>query len=474
MSGILQLLLQGGSEPPIGAATLTSVGTGTFVVPEGVRSISVLGVAGGGAGGGGVNTGNFSGAGGGQGGALSYRNNIPVTPGESLGVYVGEGGGGGAGDDGAPGGDTWLKRGGTYLLRAVGGRGGENIHGGGEGNQTSSAVGDVKIPGADGGRGQGGGAGAGGGAAAGYTGGERTENTGSPTSASSGSWASDGGAGGGGVGLVGLGANGAAAEADFENVPGLGGSGGSDGSGFNREDGGGGGAFGGGGGGGQNMDGEMSNSRGGNGGQGGMTILWGDGFIWPSPPPLPEPEAPPLGLGLSPSLLTLTGPSDEWTVQSVDMAAFAGVTARPVFRVEIGTTGTVYLNDVQIDAVAFDDVVWNFGSTTGWQTGEAAVGLDYDEVPSWFNIQSANTDGYWCQDNGPTPSGGTGGLSPFSGGDVVYTETSSPVQNGDVFWLRGPIRTLSGDPSDLQFREGRDITGADTTLSVHLYVESLP
>ena len=64
-----------------------------FVVPDGVSSINVIAVGGGGGAAYCPGSSSYSGAGGG-GGGLGYRNNIPVTPGEILQVYVGEGGSG--------------------------------------------------------------------------------------------------------------------------------------------------------------------------------------------------------------------------------------------------------------------------------------------------------------------------------------------------------------------------------------------
>ena len=62
-------------------------GTYSFTVPTGVTSICAVAIGGGGGGASDVNDG-----GGGGGGGLQYRNNVAVTPGETLTVVVGAGG----------------------------------------------------------------------------------------------------------------------------------------------------------------------------------------------------------------------------------------------------------------------------------------------------------------------------------------------------------------------------------------------
>lgn len=82
---------------PVGQQQYASAGSGTFVVPTGVTSICVV-VIGGGAG----SASNVDGIGSayraGSSGALCYRNNVSVTPGQSIAYTVG--GGGAAGSNG--------------------------------------------------------------------------------------------------------------------------------------------------------------------------------------------------------------------------------------------------------------------------------------------------------------------------------------------------------------------------------------
>ena len=106
----------------------------TFVVPAFCESISVATVGGGGGGAVGISGTPYGGAGGG-GGGLSYRNNIKVTPGETLTIVIGLGGIGGVGgvsgstpteaNYGADGGTSYIQRStGEIFVIATGGTGG--------------------------------------------------------------------------------------------------------------------------------------------------------------------------------------------------------------------------------------------------------------------------------------------------------------------------------------------------------------
>jgi len=84
-----------------GPQSTSFTSSGTFAVPSGVSSVDVLVVGGGGAGG----KGSSQGGGGGGAGGLIYRPGFTVTPGGTITVTVGSGGGdntsaGGRGDDG--------------------------------------------------------------------------------------------------------------------------------------------------------------------------------------------------------------------------------------------------------------------------------------------------------------------------------------------------------------------------------------
>ncbi len=112
-------------------------GTYSFVVPAGVTAISAVAIGGGGGGASNVNDG-----GGGGGGGLQYRNDIPVTPGETLTVVVGAGGA--PGTNAGTGGPSGIYRSGTQLVYATGGTGASREFGGPGG--AASSNGATQIP----------------------------------------------------------------------------------------------------------------------------------------------------------------------------------------------------------------------------------------------------------------------------------------------------------------------------------------
>ena len=288
-----------------GQIEYTTPDTYYFTVPAGVTSISAVTVGGGGAGG--QSAGSVYSAGAGGGGGLSWLNNIPVTPGESLTVIVGSGGSGGSNYIGTSGGGTYIKRGTTQLLAAMGGSGGAGNNNtrpwyewvGGNGGDGGVNVG-AGYGGGNGGKGGNGATNntnrAGGGGVGGYTGtggaggnaGANPINLGSAgTGGGGGGGASSPGSpysgGGGGVGLYGQGANGAGGT-NPNVAPYTGSAGGSGGSGgTNAGYGGYVGSYGeisGGfaGGGGAGSDGGLS----GTGSPGAVRIIWGPGRAFPS------------------------------------------------------------------------------------------------------------------------------------------------------------------------------------------------
>jgi len=182
-----------------------------------------------------------------------------------------------------------------------------------------------------------------------------------------------------------------------------------------------------------------------------------------------------LPLGLSSSFVTKTGDQGtNWVQETVDLSAYAGHTIRLVWRVVIGTADTVFQNDVQLDTIAFDGNSYNFDTDDeSFQTAEASISLAYGSA-TFGAIQNSNTDGYWCRDTGETPSSGTGTLTAQGGTHYLYTETSSPVQNDDVFWLRSPSIVVGSTPGNCTYYYGMDITGASTTLDFYVDVEAQP
>jgi hypothetical protein len=277
------------SAAPVGQEVFTS--NGTFTVPAGVTQVSAVVIGGGG--GGGNSGGNFlgqsSGAGGGAGG-LSYGT-FSVTPGETLTVNVGSGGG-----VDSSGGSSSIVRSSTTLLQGSGGGGGGSNTFEGSGGGSSGTERDGGGSGGAGGEGSMGifsnapdGGGAGGGAG-GYSGnggvGGGDGGSGSGGSGGSGggggagSTNDDGGGGGGGVGLLGEGSNGSAGSSGSPGTGGGAGSGGSNGSNGSSDDAGSGGNYGAGGGGGGGTT--TANGNGAAGGAGAARIIWGTGRSYPS------------------------------------------------------------------------------------------------------------------------------------------------------------------------------------------------
>ena len=149
---------------------LTSVGAGTWIVPDGVYSITVSCWGGGGGGGGAENTGltgTRRGSGGGGGGFTSRT--FSVTPGSPLSYSVGAGGlaGGLGGGTGGTGGSSFFTVGSTTIT-ASGGVGGPGTRGSGNGNAGTGGSGGTgsggttNFSGGNGGTANGNGAGGGG------------------------------------------------------------------------------------------------------------------------------------------------------------------------------------------------------------------------------------------------------------------------------------------------------------------------
>lgn len=249
-----------------GDAVFTSPGVYDWTCPADVTSVCVVCVGAGAAGG---DQPNFSG---GPGGGLGWKNNIPVTPGQTYTVQVGRGG-----HDGGRAGGTSLFIDSTTVMgkgglapNATENRGGGTFVGDGGGNGGSSGTLNVN---AHGGGGAGGYIGNGG---AGVSNGDGQPGSGGGGGAGGNGGGGSGniGGGGGGTGLYGLGDNGiggldARGDATAPKQGG-GGSGGGDATPIN-------GGFPGGGGG-HSSDGSLH----GVGADGAVRILWGDGRAFPS------------------------------------------------------------------------------------------------------------------------------------------------------------------------------------------------
>jgi hypothetical protein len=247
------LTMSGSRLKLIGQQRFIGSGTYEFTVPLGVTSIS------------GVAVGQAASISGGGAGGLSWRNNIPVTPGEKLTVTIGI-------QTASPV-ATSLMRGSTILLVAGGGNGKT----GGLGGKNINAIND------GGGNGGNGGTGTwpGGGGAGGYSGNGGNGANGSTPADGNGTAGTGGGGGGGagywiggggGVGLDGEGASGVGGIGQANNTlnGGRGGSGGRNGGNY------------------QTWAGEQTTAQQGGiyggapNGQGSMKLLWGGDRSYPT------------------------------------------------------------------------------------------------------------------------------------------------------------------------------------------------
>ena len=267
----------GGFVNAVGQENFLTAGTYTWTCPTGVFLVSAVCIGGGGHG----YDQNESGSGGsnvpGGGGGLGWKNNIPVTPGQTYTVKVGAEsydnlGISGASFTGNGSGDSYFINastvfgGGGGVLNYIGG--GYIGDGGGEGGGTNVVSG--VFWGGCGAGGYTGGGGKGGYGTAGYNGTGGGAGGGGATSFPSG--------GGGGVSVYGQGSNGQGGSGVSGGGGGSGGTSGTAGSGNTGNVRGNGGLYGGGGG----CGGSGINGGGGTGGTGAVRLIWGQGRSYPS------------------------------------------------------------------------------------------------------------------------------------------------------------------------------------------------
>lgn len=182
--------------------------------------------------------------------------------------------------------------------------------------------------------------------------------------------------------------------------------------------------------------------------------------------------------GLSSSLFSVSGNTGVWTQQTVDLSAYAGKTVRLVFRHQVAASGTTFYADLQLDQIAVDGTLYSFESSTeSFETTTSGSYTNYSTAV-FVALGTGTVSERWNRDSGGTPSSATG---LTTGGDsttyYVYTESSSPTVNNDIFWLRSPEITLSESVGNLTFYEARygstigtldvyvDVVSGDTTLS---------
>ena len=176
------------------------------------------------------------------------------------------------------------------------------------------------------------------------------------------------------------------------------------------------------------------------------------------------PDEPPIGLGLSPVLDTISGESGVWSQRAVGISAYTGLTVRPVFYY---VSGTSFTGDLQLDLIDVDGTSYSFESnTTGWQTTTSEY-TDYSSVV-WAGVPTvAQNAPRFSRDSGGTVSAGTGLTTAADGSFYLYAETSGDGFPNTPFWLRGPEVTLSSSPT-FSYYEAR--LGA-TTGTLNFYFD---
>ena len=165
---------------------------------------------------------------------------------------------------------------------------------------------------------------------------------------------------------------------------------------------------------------------------------------------------PDFSLGLTSSLFNVSGQSTSWVQRTVDLSAYAGCTVKLVFKHQVAASGTTYYADLQLDQIAVAGTLYSFESSTeSFETTTSGSYTNYDTAV-FTALGTGTTSERWNRDAGGTPSSTTG---LTTGGDsttyYVYTESSSPTRNSDIFWLRSPEITLSESVGNLTFYEAR-------------------
>lgn len=202
LAGLALLFATAGQSQTV--SNFTSVGTFTWVCPNGVHTVQVQAWGGGGAGGSARKaTANATGGGGG-GGAYAASNSVSVTPGNSYTVFVGGGGAAttttlAANGTAAPGTNSWFGTATVTNCLAVGGNGGADAYNSydtayGTGGAVAGCIGTVLYAGGNGAGGSSSHYSGGGGSGAGTT-----AAGGNASSYNGGTSAAGGGSGGAGV-----------------------------------------------------------------------------------------------------------------------------------------------------------------------------------------------------------------------------------------------------------------------------------
>lgn len=167
-------------------------------------------------------------------------------------------------------------------------------------------------------------------------------------------------------------------------------------------------------------------------------------------------------IGMTESLLNISGQLDAWSSHSIDISAYQGATARIVFKYQ---NGSGIYGDLQMDNISVSGATYSFENVGESFQTSVSMETDYSTVV-WDDLLVGTTTARWNVDTGGTPSSNTGRTDASNGSYYVYAETSSPANVlGATFWLRSPEILLTG--SNITFDEAR--LGANIgTLDVYL------
>jgi len=156
-------------------------------------------------------------------------------------------------------------------------------------------------------------------------------------------------------------------------------------------------------------------------------------------------------IGLTDSLLQISGNTGQWTQQTIDISAYAGATARFICHY---VSGSNYTGDFQIDDITFGPETYTFESDNEGFGRSSNNVASYVNV-NWESLATGTLEAVWNRDSGNTPSGSTGNIGAHGGSYHVYTEVTSSGYPSVNYWLRSPQVSLGANPT-LVFWEGRD------------------
>lgn len=166
-------------------------------------------------------------------------------------------------------------------------------------------------------------------------------------------------------------------------------------------------------------------------------------------------------LGLSNSLLQVTGSGATYTQRSVDLSAYANSTVRLVWRVVQGIDSAT---EIRIDSIAISAESISYTFSAGNESFETSTSsnANYSSI-TFSSVQNTSTQGRWYR-------------NALFGGQNDNSRVSTVSQTfgffGYNFWLRSPEITLGSSPGSATFYELRDHTDDGTTIDFYVDVIS--